>query len=113
MLETMKDSTRNLATKAAHPTTDDAGETQGEVPFADGDELKHLANAVQRWRENEVSKATERQPLRKSRFVTWSGLEVPDLLTPADVPLDYLGDLGLPGTYPFTRGVQATSYRGR
>ena len=33
---------------------------------------------------------------------------------PADVPeLDYQRDLGFPGEYPFTRGVQSTMYRGR
>ena len=35
------------------------------------------------------------------------------MLTPADVPVDYLRDLGLPGEYPFTRGVQPTMYRSR
>jgi methylmalonyl-CoA mutase N-terminal domain/subunit len=32
---------------------------------------------------------------------------------PADAPLDYAADLGDPGRYPYTRGVQATMYRGR
>ena len=36
------------------------------------------------------------------------------LYTPADVAdLDYDRDLGLPGRYPFTRGIQPTGYRGR
>jgi methylmalonyl-CoA mutase N-terminal domain/subunit len=48
-----------------------------------------------------------------SSFTTWSGLEVPDLVTPADVGLDYSSDLGFPGQFPFTRGVQPTMYRGR
>jgi methylmalonyl-CoA mutase N-terminal domain/subunit len=109
----MKDSTRDRSSLEPAPVPDDPDEASGEVPFADGDELHALRSAVQAWRENEVATATARQPLRKSRFVTWSGLEVPDLLTPADVPLDYREDLGLPGQYPFTRGVQATSYRGR
>jgi methylmalonyl-CoA mutase N-terminal domain/subunit len=26
---------------------------------------------------------------------------------------DYLGELGFPGEYPYTRGVQPTMYRGR
>ena len=39
-------------------------------------------------------------------------MPMPDLKTPADVPIDYLRDLGLPGEYPFTRGVQPTMYRG-
>ena len=44
---------------------------------------------------------------------TSSGIDVPDLLTPANLELDYLRDLGFPGQYPFTRGVQPTMYRGR
>ena len=38
---------------------------------------------------------------------------MPAVLTPADVPVDYLRDLGMPGQYPFTRGVQPTMYRSR
>src|SRR5688572_13967523 len=91
------------------PTWNGADEAPGEVPFADAADLQRLRGAVQRWREQDVAAASARQPLRKPRFATWSGLDVPDLLTPADVPVDYLGDLGLPGQYPFTRGVQATS----
>jgi methylmalonyl-CoA mutase N-terminal domain/subunit len=52
-------------------------------------------------------------PPRSAEFSTWSGLDVPDVLTPADVPIDYLRDLGMPGEYPFTRGVQPTMYRSR
>jgi methylmalonyl-CoA mutase N-terminal domain/subunit len=52
-------------------------------------------------------------PPRRPRFSTWSDLDVPDVLTPADVGGDYLRDLGLPGEYPFTRGVQPTMYRSR
>jgi methylmalonyl-CoA mutase N-terminal domain/subunit len=52
-------------------------------------------------------------PPRKPRFSTWSDLDVADALTPADIPLDYLRDLGMPGEYPFTRGVQPTMYRSR
>ena len=52
-------------------------------------------------------------PERRARFSTWSDVEVADVLTPADVTVDYMNDLGLPGEYPFTRGVQPTMYRGR
>ncbi len=40
-------------------------------------------------------------------------MDVRDLLTPADVRVDYMKDLGLPGEYPYTRGVQPTMYRSR
>lgn len=38
---------------------------------------------------------------------------MPELVTPADVDLDYRRDIGFPGQYPFTRGVQSTMYRGK
>ena len=43
-----------------------------------------------------------------------SDIEIADLYTPADIAgLDEDRDLGRPGEYPFTRGVQPTMYRGR
>ncbi len=51
---------------------------------------------------------------RCSAFTTISGAAVNDLYTPADIEkLDYLRDLGFPGQYPYTRGVQENMYRGR
>jgi methylmalonyl-CoA mutase N-terminal domain/subunit len=44
---------------------------------------------------------------------TPSGIPVDVVYRPADAPLDYAGDLADPGAFPFTRGVQATMYRGR
>ena len=81
----------------------------GEAP---GD-LESIRSATAEWRARRVAQAEAKVPPRQERFSTWSGLDVPALLTPADVPVDYLRDLGLPGQYPFTRGVQPTMYRGR
>src|SRR5580658_8918263 len=45
---------------------------------------------------------------------TSSHIVVNPLYTPADLKgTDYEGEVGYPGEYPFTRGVQATMYRGR
>src|SRR6202451_3046996 len=45
---------------------------------------------------------------------TSSHIAVKALYTPADRKgSDYEGEVGYPGEYPFTRGVQATMYRGR
>ena len=45
---------------------------------------------------------------------TLSGLEVKELYTPQDLEtLDYGRDIGMPGSYPFTRGPYANMYRGR
>ena len=68
----------------------------------------------ERWRSTTRAKAIGASPERREHFETSSGIEVRDLYTPADVDsLDEDRDLGRPGEYPFTRGVQATMYRGR
>jgi methylmalonyl-CoA mutase, N-terminal domain len=70
--------------------------------------------ARDRWRATVRAKALASAAERRPRFETSSGIEVRDLYTPADVAgLDEARDLGRPGEYPFTRGVQATMYRSR
>jgi methylmalonyl-CoA mutase N-terminal domain/subunit len=67
-----------------------------------------------RWRAEDRASALRGTPERHERFETSSGLEIRDLYTPADVAgLDEERDLGRPGEYPFTRGVQPTMYRSR
>ncbi|WP_320047906.1 methylmalonyl-CoA mutase family protein [uncultured Ilyobacter sp.] len=64
--------------------------------------------------DEKVKKGLEKRPEMRSKFVTGSGEEIERLYTPADVEgVDYLSELGFPGEYPFTRGVQPTMYRGR
>jgi methylmalonyl-CoA mutase N-terminal domain/subunit len=50
---------------------------------------------------------------RDALFTTISGDPVEPLGTPDSVDLDVERDLGLPGEYPFTRGIYSTMYRGR
>src|SRR5689334_2351694 len=83
-------------------------EGTGEVPALGADELARLRQELGRWRKGTVADAAKRMPPRLRRYSTWSDIEVPDLVTPADLSMDYLRDLGLPGEYPFTRGVQPT-----
>ena len=42
-----------------------------------------------------------------------SGIPIPGVVRPDDVPVDYARDLADPGQFPYTRGVQPTMYRGR
>jgi methylmalonyl-CoA mutase, N-terminal domain len=61
-----------------------------------------------------AARKNRESPERKKTFETDSGIEVKRLYTPLEGEgRDYLEDLGLPGEYPFTRGVQANMYRGR
>ena len=49
----------------------------------------------------------------REHFETTSGITVERLYTPADAELEYETDVGYPGEFPFTRGIQPTMYRGR
>ena len=44
---------------------------------------------------------------------TASGIPVQEVYRPGDAPIDYARDLGDPGRYPYTRGIQTSMYRGR
>jgi methylmalonyl-CoA mutase N-terminal domain/subunit len=66
------------------------------------------------WTERLVAPALGKHPERRERFESTSGVEVDRLYAPEDVAaMDYAADLGWPGEFPFTRGIQPTMYRGR
>jgi len=70
----------------------------------------------ERWRDTTRARALANAPERQERFETTSGIEVRDVYTEDDLAaagFEAERDLGLPGEYPFTRGVQPTMYRGR
>ena len=68
----------------------------------------------ERWRATTRAKSIQGSAERAERFETSSGIEIADLYTPADTAaLDEERDLGRPGEFPFTRGVQPTMYRAR
>jgi methylmalonyl-CoA mutase N-terminal domain/subunit len=74
-----------------------------------------MANKTkQEWRETTLAPALKRAAERQEKFETSSGVDIDTVYTPEDLPdFDYVRDLGYPGEYPFTRGVQANMYRGR
>ena len=75
---------------------------------------KEISREKEKWEKTTLKKVTDRFPEMKEEFTTGSWLPVKRLYTPADrKDDDYLEDLGFPGQYPFTRGVQPTMYRGR
>jgi methylmalonyl-CoA mutase N-terminal domain/subunit len=77
------------------------------------DDLKKIKEAKDKWSAG-VEKSLARFPECKPQFVNTSGIPLERAYTPLDTAeLDYMRDLGFPGEYPFTRGVQPTMYRGR
>ena len=64
--------------------------------------------------EKTVEKFLQKAPERKKAFHTGGGLPLKRIYTPEDLEgTEYGRDLGFPGVYPYTRGVQPTMYRGR
>src|SRR3989475_10330047 len=75
---------------------------------------QHISKNAEEWHSTTAREAKEKAPPRKQKFVTSSNIEVPDLSTEEDLhDFDPHVQLGYPGEFPFTRGVQATMYRSR
>ena len=72
-----------------------------------------IRKAYKRWQER-LDKVFSTRSERLERFSTVSDMVINRIYTPSDIKdQDFPGDLGFPGEYPFTRGVQPSMYRGR
>jgi len=72
-------------------------------------EVERLRAEVTAWRARAAA-----LPIRTdAEFSSVSGREVEPVYTPLDLPADPQAALGLPGDYPYTRGIHPTMYRGR
>jgi len=80
----------------------------------DDKELERIRAGKDNWEKTILAKTLSKAPERKPVFTSISGMPMERLYTPLDVQgLNYERDLGYPGQFPFTRGVQPTMYRGR
>jgi methylmalonyl-CoA mutase N-terminal domain/subunit len=80
----------------------------------DKKKLDELREEQEKWEETSLHQSTSRFPERKERFITTSSEEINPLYSPIDVAeSDYVRDLGMPGEYPFTRGIHPTLHRGK
>lgn len=91
------------------------------------DDIKEIEKAQKEWEEqSSPNSPTLNPPLEKEGnqggahrgyrgdYTTISGIPLKALYTPADTAgIDYVKDIGLPGKYPYTRGVHENMYRGR
>ncbi len=76
------------------------------------DEAK-IAEEQGRWEKTVLKRALERSGERPDSDFRTSSTETKPIYTPLDFDGDYNRDIGYPGEYPYTRGVQPTMYRGR
>ncbi len=76
--------------------------------------LEKIIPEKESWEKDCFRPSLKQNPERLPRFSTVSDLEIDALYTPQDMgSAEYLQDIGFPGQYPFTRGVQASMHRGR
>jgi methylmalonyl-CoA mutase, N-terminal domain len=105
-----------MAVKDQEPTL--LKETTSEAKPAAGsvykeEALETMAEARQRW-DAASAKAEAQVPFWKQDFTTVSGMEVPHLVTPEQTAdIDPIRTVGIPGEYPYTRGIHPTGYRGK
>jgi methylmalonyl-CoA mutase N-terminal domain/subunit len=76
-------------------------------------EQERIRKAKEAWRAKAAA-AFAKTPAWRKDFTTVSSAEVNTLATPDDLGgFDFERDLGWPGEFPYTRGVQPTMYRGK
>ena len=80
----------------------------------DRKKIEELRQEIEKWEETNLQKTLARMPERRDEFITTSSEPVERLYTPLDVAgMDYLEDLGLPGEFPYTRGIHPTLHRSK
>ncbi len=80
----------------------------------DKKKLADLEEALEGWENNGLKNTLAAMPERQPEFITTSSEPVNRLYTPLDnAGLDYPAGLGLPGEYPYTRGIHPTLHRGK
>ena len=80
----------------------------------DQEQLEQLRQLVESWEDSTLKETLSRFPERQDQFITTSSEPIKRVYTPVDrEDSDYAEDLGMPGEYPYTRGIHASMYRGR
>ena len=80
----------------------------------DPKEIERIQRDLQQWENATLKPALSRMPEQRESYITQSSEEVNRLYTPLDLnEIDYDEQIGLPGEYPFTRGVHPSMYRSR
>jgi len=67
--------------------------------------MSSLIESKQAWEQGPLARTLEKSPEHKPEFTTSSGIPLDRIYVPEEAPVDER-QLGFPGEYPFTRGVQ-------
>jgi len=78
------------------------------------EKLKKIGEKARVWESTTLKKVIEKVPESKQAFTTISGIPIKRVYTPVDIAkMDYAGDMGFPGEFPYIRNIYPTGYRGR
>lgn len=73
------------------------------------DQMRLIKKEKEQW-----EKKYKKNKIRDADYTTVSSMEVPSLSTPDFLDnSEFLNQIGFPGSYPYTRGIHDTMYRGR
>ncbi len=102
-----------MAVKEPPKPVDGATRPAESVSTLDRSVERRAEEGRQRW-EREAAQARTARPPWKKDFTTVSGMDVPELVTADQVSgLDPTSEIGVPGEFPYVRGVHPTGYRGK
>ncbi len=76
--------------------------------------LRDIKSGFRRWEKKVLDESMKQSSERKAAFKSTSGFDFERAYMPFHAQSElYLDNIGFPGEYPFTRGIQPTMYRGR
>lgn len=82
--------------------------------MSDPEHYRGIRSAREAWERDELDPLLERRGELKPEYLSESGIAIERLYTPLDLAdQNYVNDIGFPGSFPYTRGVYPTMYRGR
>lgn len=73
---------------------------------------QEFSKLYEEWKKK-TEELIKRFPEQKEAFKTSSEIPIDRLYLPATLDSEYMSQLGLPGEYPYTRGIQSTMYRAK
>ncbi len=100
-------------TQQTPPPKPEEGDGQ-QLSLFSPEAIAEVERSTAEWKREKNDPIVERKGYWKKDFTTISGMEIDPLGMPQDIAdLDFERDLGLPGEFPYTRGVHPTGYRGK
>jgi methylmalonyl-CoA mutase N-terminal domain/subunit len=76
--------------------------------------IRKISSLQRKWEKNTLRRWSAKSPERKGRFENPSAIALKTVYGPQDLAYhEYSKDNGMPGEFPYTRGVYPTMYRGR